>query len=498
MKKVFVFLIIGSLLITSTSAIVSSLNSSGNREDFDPLVDVEVTFEVEAVRFLEDHSPATSQRSLPYARLREKFDDSPILSYFKNFIDRRTTSINDYNMFVKVSINGEEFVSDVWSSQKYVYNPDWSVTLNVPDDEEFVDINIQLWNENNINDRICDISGESGNYEVDISYSIKTGHWTGDDELNDPSGYGRLCGSDDGTIYKADNDAELWFNVFQNDYDGDGIPYWTEVNEYGSDPEVENFGDPDNDDIPVYWEWKWGYDPFNSDNHDDLDPDGDSIENVEEYLTSEWFSDPFRKDVFVELDIMDDGPNGEKVYFPVESKELLCNAFDIQNIVFHLDMGEMGGHDVVPFQEIVDRQKLNQIYWNYYDHDTWRRGVFHYGVVVYNCEGPCGYMFRSNAFMIASLGMEGKGERPFCDREVAYASGYMHELGHTFSFNPIPGHNQNSNNPLQIGWWINRPYKSCMNYGWIFYLVDYSDGSRRSPDIDDWERIDYNDFEREW
>ena len=74
----------------------------------------------------------------------------------------------------------------------------------------------------------------------------------------------------------------------------------------------------------------------------------------------------------------------------------------------------------------------------------------------------------------------------------------MHELGHTFNFNPIPGHDQFSKNPWQIGYWLNKPYKSCMNYAWMYILVDYSDGSRASPDIDDWNRIDYNFFEHEW
>jgi hypothetical protein len=40
-------------------------------------------------------------------------------------------------------------------------------------------------------------------------------------------------------------------------------------------------------------------------------------------MTSEWGSDPFRKDVFVEMDIMAEGPNGEITYFPENSKELI-------------------------------------------------------------------------------------------------------------------------------------------------------------------------------
>jgi hypothetical protein len=94
--------------------------------------------------------------------------------------------------------------------------------------------------------------------------------------------------------------------------------------------------------------------------------------------------------------------------------------------------------------------------------------------------------------------MEDLTKYSFLDRDIIYASGYMHELGHIFAFYPIPGHNQLSQYPWQLGYWINRPYESCMNYGWVYTIVDYSDGSRISPDIDDWERIDYDAFEQEW
>jgi len=147
------------------------------------------------------------------------------------------------------------------------------------------------------------------------------------------------------------------------------------------------------------------------------------------------------------------------------------------------------------------RSELDMTYYNYFlhgDEENWRRGVFHYGIVTYNVDSAPGWMFRSNAFQLASLGMEDLTRYAFLERDIIYASGYMHELGHTFDFYPIPGHNQVSQYPWQIGYWINRPYKSCMNYGWVYTLVDYSDGSHMSPDIDDWERIDYDAFEREW
>ena len=146
----------------------------------------------------------------------------------------------------------------------------------------------------------------------------------------------------------------------------------------------------------------------------------------------------------------------------------------------------------------IGRNDLNNIYVNYFlhnDENNWRRGVFHYGLVIYY-EDICGYMFRTNAYQIASTGMEDKlSTYPILDRDIVYGSAYMHELGHTFAFNPIPGHDEYSKYPWQSGYWTNRPYKSCMNYGWMYRLVDYSDGSRASPDIDDWSRIDYHSFE---
>jgi hypothetical protein len=371
----------------------------------------------------------------------------------------------------------------------------------VPDEDEFVNIRIQLWDAQNGNNTPCDISGNTDDYDVELVYDLKTGTWVGDDSLGDLSGYGRLCGTDDGSIYGQDNDCELWFDIHQNDYDGDGLPYWTEIYHYGTDPLEKEGNDIDADGVSLAWEYKWGYNPFIFDDHEELDPDEDSINNYEEYLTSQWLSDPFRKDVFVELDMMEDGPNGEKVYFPEHSEELLNTAFNRQNIMFHLDYGDMGGHEKVPFDDLSTRRELETVYHDYFlhgDEDTWRRGVFHYGIITYNVDSAPGWMFRSNAFQLASLGMEDLTNYAFLERDIIYASGYMHELGHTFDFWPIPGHNQLSQYPWQIGYWLNRPYKSCMNYGWVYTLVDYSDGSHMSPDIDDWERIDYSAFEREW
>jgi hypothetical protein len=81
---------------------------------------------------------------------------------------------------------------------------------------------------------------------------------------------------------------------------------------------------------------------------------------------------------------------------------------------------------------------------------------------------------------------------------IAYASVYMHELGHTLDIYNPGVDNQRSKNPLQFYWWVYGPYKSCMNYRYTYRLVDYSDGSRMFNDFDDWEQMDLTAFEHHW
>jgi len=506
MKKKLVIRIILALLIMITLVVTSSAtskeltksyNSTGD-EDLDPLVDVEVTVEIQKIRSL------------------EKFE-------YPNLWIEKIDWFSDPDFYVKVFINDEEFVSDIWHNTKYVYDPQFAPTLNVPDEEEFVDIKIQLWDWNSYGDRLCDISSDYENRtdscDIELIYTIKTGHWRGDDSASveymfgDPSGYGRLNGCDDNSFNQRDKDCELWFNIYQNDFDNDTIPYWTEVNAFGTDPEVDNRGeDADNDSVPIEWENKWGhsfghweeehewfYDPFRWENHSALDPDEDGLNNVEEYLTSQWGSDPFRKDIFVELDQMEPSPDGVESMLPEGAKELLYTAFDRYNMVYHIDDGCMGGGEMLPFDELTDRDELQDYYYNEYflhgDQDNWRRGVFRYGIVVYDASYP-GYNFRRGAYQISSSYVNEKAvPNTQKRRDIAYASVYMHECGHTLDiWNPGVDDDQ-SKNPSQPNWWKWGPYKSCMNYRYVYRLVDYSDGSRGKNDFPDWYTLDFTAFQ---
>ena len=102
---------------------------------------------------------------------------------------------------------------------------------------------------------------------------------------------------------------------------------------YGTDPTIDNRGDDwDQDGVPIEWEHRWGFNPFIWEDHTSVDPDEDSLTNIEEFLTREFGSDPFRKDVFLELDFMEESPDSISSIVPEEAIELLKNK---EGYVFH-------------------------------------------------------------------------------------------------------------------------------------------------------------------
>lgn len=188
-------------MINTVPSVLSEENESGHSvvqefyeqykyqnmlEDLDQLVDLQVTVEINTIR---------------------AFD----------IIDKHS----EPDFYVKVFINDNEFKSPVWKNQKYVENPSWSATCDVPDDQENVTIKIQLWDWNLGFNRLCDIASDNQDRrakDIELIYNLKIGHWYGDDFTNsestfaDPSGYGRANGCDDNSIYREDRDCELFFD----------------------------------------------------------------------------------------------------------------------------------------------------------------------------------------------------------------------------------------------------------------------------------------------
>jgi hypothetical protein len=169
-------------------------------------------------------------------------------------------------------------------------------------------------------------------------------------------------------------------------------------------------------------------------------------------------------------------------------------------------MDVWAGGEQIPFDDSATDDEIKDTYWNYFlhqDEDNWRCGVFHYGLVIYNAERYPGFGFWGgvkpviDSYQISTLGMEKKARYHYLTRDIVYASAYMHECGHTLgSFHGnTPGcDDQEGKYPRQLNYWRWRPYKSVMNYGYMYQMVDYSDGSRGKNAFNDWNRIDLTFF----
>ncbi|HVQ01770.1 MAG TPA: hypothetical protein VMT57_09695, partial [Candidatus Thermoplasmatota archaeon] len=118
----------------------------------------------------------------------------------------------------------------------------------------------------------------------------------------------------------------------------------------------------------------------------------------------------------------------------------------------------------------------------------------HYGVVIYQCSMANGNAFGANRFQISYKGLSDKVRKQHLDRDIVFASAYMHECGHTLAIENPAVDNGRSAYPWQYQYWKYRPYKSVMNYGYMFLMVDYSDGSRGMNDFNDWTTMDLKAF----
>ena len=388
-------------------------------------------------------------------------DFDPLVNIKTIFIVRRVRSFDMQKCIVKIITDGKENES-VFGYDSY---PDWRAIQDVNDSKQIVTINIIV-----------------GDEKATIYYDLARGDWYGDDWLGDSDGYGHI-------VMKK---YEIWFDVTYNDYDGDGLTYWEEVNIYHTSPYVNNaMDDPDHDGLPFWWEDKYGFNPQKWDNAS-LDYDKDGLTTLQEYEMYKNLSDPFAKDIFLEIDYMKD-------YRPSnESVELLCNAFATHNITIHVFID-----DILPNKERLYYNDLVSIYWKYFLNDDMnciKHGIFHYEVLgKYSSLPRGGHAFigwdNLDSFVLGGAYIDewrvGKGRR------IAYASLSMHELGHTLGLfeYTFPGiDNESCNAPWMPGFWIYRNYKSCLNYRYAFQLVDYSNGKHGRNDFDDWDNIDLTFF----
>ncbi len=271
-------------------------------------------------------------------------------------------------------------------------------------------------------------------------------------------------------------DEPLSYDIQGNDTDGDGAPDW--------------------------WESKWGYGINYWEDHSILDPDEDALTNIEECFTDSYGSNPFLKDVFLEIDwMMCPEPDINR---PNETLlQMVIDSFAMHNISLHIDIGALGGGEPIPddCDHRVVYTALEDLYWQYFLHNDLknpRKGIFHYGIICNYCP-DLNFPFMGwdafDGFAVSAEWLE--QDIPWYDREHLIVGGIMHHLGHTLGLiaDTFPGiDNVDVIQPFSLQWFRYRDYKSSMNYLYKFTVFTYSDGSNGQGDFSDWDHLRFGFF----
>jgi len=198
---------------------------------------------------------------------------------------------SDADFYWKVTVAGNTQKSpEPWATNNRHIYPNWAYTWDVSDVKTVytVHVTIALYDDDGISDDTMDISGSTSKCEID--YDLRSGWWAGTDARyhidqttsDDPNGYGHTSGNEDGSWTSDQDDCEVWFKFSQTDFDNDGIPYYQEVYEFGTNPRLQ---DTDGDGLTDREaRYRWTFDP-NAWNNPNADQDGDGYTNAQEINT---------------------------------------------------------------------------------------------------------------------------------------------------------------------------------------------------------------------
>jgi len=486
-------MVIITLVIVGLIAICIYLELSSNL--------TKTTEEIETVKEIDDRiSPLTNQGlTVEILRIRHR-------GLMEKMLKFGTSWRNKPNFYWISYVDGKECNSLGNIGSFGIFN-DWDtmsqecrVNYFIEEEQEISDVEIIIVEE--VKTGLLGLrKSEVEQEKIRVTYDFRTGRWFGNDNFKDKDGYGHYVGEK----------FEIWFNIYQSDFDHDGIPYWTEVNILGTDPQRDDrCRDPDLDGIPTSWEWKWGYDPFIWDDHEILDPDVDGIENIEEYQMEKWFADPYQPDIYIETDGMEKrGLIDLEHVFWKESQQMIIERFCQHGINVYIDDGWLdgpinGGGELLPFIKRIDEVVGGQVL-SFYKHNfaDERKGIFRY-IIIANELGwctPSEYNYYDTILIGSGIRPTYKARLAFTPRfqRVCLAKGALHELGHSIGLMPITFEGNDIMAPIGSRYpsmseedyekFLDE-YHSIMNYNYIWRdrkLFDYSDGSNGPPyDQDDW------------
>ena len=266
--------------------------------------------------------------------------------------------------------------------------------------------------------------------------------------------------------------------------------------------------DTDLDGCPDWWEEKWGYNPNLKEDHEELDPDGDALNNIEECFTDKYGSDPFYKDIFIEYDWIENSEFSNELSNEYIQKSV--RIFKDHEINLHIDTGNLGGGEEIPIESTSSVAALRDIYWDYFLDNNLsnpRKGIFRYCLIMNENEETWGgfvFVGWDHLDTISMCIQTVQNGFKLKSRERLIIGGIIHELGHLMGL-VIDDHEGIDNNVALKVYTLQglkyKNYESCLNYRYVYDSLSYSDGSHGKGDFDDWSNLDFSFFKNthfEW
>ena len=297
-----------------------------------------------------------------------------------------------------------------------------------------------------------------------------------------------------------------------------------------SGPDLGTYSDSDSDGLTSEKE----FEQDTSDTEKDTDNDGlgDMVESVWNPVRDDVFCktsvspyicaypDPKKKDVYVEVDWMNDGTTN---YKPTSTQlELVRDMFDDQDINLHFDMGEYGGgNEVATYTSPLLWEEVSTRI-DYFDYksggngitanfSTDRESIWHYMITgnTYtkdiDPQGSTGWASAMGSNIFIALGPI-KSANSLVSEDRAIANTIAHELGHNLCLSSVRIYNEQPASCAYAGidnkedepgddYYNLEDYESVMNYRYQLTdrddigVVNYSDGGNVTDDHDDWGAV---------
>lgn len=162
--------------------------------------------------------------------------------------------LDDPDFYSVITINGASQESASIDGEDHIF-PNWTFAQNVPADQGFVTVRLEIWDDDDFlkfNDDHADTSPAGGDIDLDLRVDLASGRWTGDGIA-----FPQSCatGGDDG-----DGAVKVCFTITipTTDLDGDGLLDRWEVNGLGSIDLPAMGANPMHKDLFVELDWMTG------------------------------------------------------------------------------------------------------------------------------------------------------------------------------------------------------------------------------------------------